>query len=139
MVEVKVFLGIICVWIIVLSYLVWRIARELHKFSSAVDKENIKNFLQDSKELKVKIKELKEANKFCFQKASLVKFNPFSELGGDQSFSMALLDDKNQGIVITSLHGRQATRIYTKMIGDKDVKLSAEEKKAIKKASKIKK
>lgn len=138
MVKVEVFLVIILVWNIVLSYLVWRIARELSQFSKGIDKKSLKALFKENKEIEKKINQLEEANKFCFQKASLVKFNPFSELGGDQSFSIALLDDQNQGIVITSLHGRQATRLYTKIVGDENVKLSEEEKKAIKLASKQK-
>lgn len=130
---------VIAVWNVALSYLLWRLAREFQKISKGIDKENLKEILTGLDKAKKKLSELEEANKFCFQKASLVKFNPFSELGGDQSFSLALLDDNDQGIVITSLHGRQATRIYTKLIGDDKVKLSEEEKKAIKQASKTKK
>jgi hypothetical protein len=139
MVNWEVILTILGVWNIALSYLLWRLAREFQKVSQGIDKENLKEILNGLEKARKKLKQLEEENKFCFQKASLVKFNPFSELGGDQSFSLALLDDKDQGIVITSLHGRQATRIYTKLIGDDKVKLSEEEKKAIKQASKNKK
>jgi hypothetical protein len=44
------------------------------------------------------------------------RFNPFKEVGGDQSFSVALLNGKNNGLVISSLYTREGTRIYAKAI-----------------------
>jgi hypothetical protein len=66
----------------------------------------------------------------------MVRYNPFRETGGDQSFSMALMDLKNNGIVITSIHGREVDRIYAKEIieGKSKHNLSAEEIQAIKEA-----
>ncbi len=49
-------------------------------------------------------------------KISLLRFNPFKDIGGDQSFALALLDGKNDGIVISSLHTREGTRVYSKPI-----------------------
>ncbi len=131
----EVILVILGAWNLTLSLLIWRIARSFQRMSQGLDKDNLKEIIAGLKTLRKNQTELERKNKFCFQKSSLVKFNPFAELGGEQSFSLALLDDKNQGIVITSLHGRQATRIYTKVIGDGKVKLSEEEKKAVKQAS----
>ena len=72
------------------------------------------------------------------QKVGLVRFNPFKEIGGDHSFSLALLDGKDTGIVVTGLHTRERTRIYTKVIknGKSEFELSAEEVKALAKAQK---
>jgi len=70
-------------------------------------------------------------------KVALVRFNPFKELGGDQSFSMALLNGKNNGIVISSLHTREVTRVYSKAItGGKSEKypLTEEEEQVVKQA-----
>lgn len=67
-------------------------------------------------------------------KISLLRFNPFNDLGGDQSFILCLLDNQNSGVIITSLHSRHHTRIYAKPIkfGKADgVTLSAEEKQAL--------
>ena len=50
------------------------------------------------------------------QKVVLKRFNPFGDTGGDQSFSMALLDKRGDGIVLSSLHGRSGTRLYAKPI-----------------------
>ena len=72
------------------------------------------------------------------QKISIVRFNPFGDTGGDQSFSIAVLDAHNSGYVITSIHGRQGTRSYVKPIdyGKSKYSLSEEEKQAISQAIK---
>lgn len=75
------------------------------------------------------------------QKVGLVRFNPFPDTGGDQSFILALLDRNNNGIVISSLHTRTTTRWYAKKIvrgQAHGIELSKEEEKAIKEAGKIK-
>jgi hypothetical protein len=67
-------------------------------------------------------------------KINLTRFNPFDELGGDQSFILCLLDNTNSGVIITSLHNRDSTRIYAKAIknGESEaLALSKEETKAL--------
>jgi hypothetical protein len=138
-VETEVFLIVLGAWNLSLSYLLWRIAREIRRVNKDIKPSKLKKINKNIENLQISLDRLNDQSQFYFQKASLVKFNPFSELGGEQSFSLALLDENNQGIVLTSLHGRQATRIYTKLVGDDKVKLSDEEKKAIKEATKKKK
>jgi len=89
-------------------------------------------------QVKKEIGRLDEEGKFHVQKIGLVRFNPFSEIGGEHSFSVAILDGKLSGIVITGLHTRERTRIYSKEIknGKSLVELSEEEKKALGKAIK---
>lgn len=67
------------------------------------------------------------------QKISLVRFNPFGDTGGDQSFSLAVLDAHNSGYVLTSIHGRQGTRVYVKPVdlGRSKYSLSVEEQQAL--------
>lgn len=69
---------------------------------------------------------------------SLNKFNPFSDTGGDQSFVLTLLDDHQDGFILTSLHGRGVTRFYAKKVshGKPEQELSTEEKKALNQALK---
>jgi len=70
-------------------------------------------------------------------KVGVVRFNPFQDTGGDQSFVVALLDAEDNGFVISSLHLREGTRIYTKPVeqgASKTYKLTQEEQEAIKKA-----
>jgi hypothetical protein len=66
---------------------------------------------------------------------NLVRFNPFSDTGGEQSFVLSLLDGGGNGILLTSLHGRGITRVYAKRViaGKTDQELSAEEKTALSK------
>jgi len=92
--------------------------------------ENIENLSQE-------IERLKKENKFSVQKVGIIRFNPFQEVGGDQSFSVALLDANNDGFVITSLYTRTENRVYGKPIkaGKSEYILSEEEKKAIEKAN----
>jgi hypothetical protein len=71
-------------------------------------------------------------------KVGIVRFNPFKDIGGDQSFALALLDGKNSGIVISSLHTREGTRMYSKPIIKSESEkytLTEEEKQAIKMAT----
>lgn len=70
------------------------------------------------------------------QKVGIVRFNPFADTGGQQSFAIALLDSRGTGFVISSLHSRQATRLYMKVVaeGKSDTALGDEEAEAIKQA-----
>lgn len=67
------------------------------------------------------------------QHIGLVRFNPFEDTGSDQSFVIALLDDRRDGIVLSSLHGRGQTRIFAKPVegGESKHTLSDEEAQAI--------
>ncbi len=66
----------------------------------------------------------------------VLRFNPFRDTGGDQSFVIALLDDAGTGVVITGLHSRTETRIYAKQVnaGGSEYPLSDEEVAAIRAA-----
>lgn len=72
------------------------------------------------------------------QKVSIVRFNPFGDTGGDQSFSLAVLDAHDSGYVLTSIHGRGGTRVYVKPVDYAKSKysLSAEEQQALSQAIK---
>ena len=82
------------------------------------------------------IDRIKEKGKFSVQKIGVVRFNPFENVGSDQSFSVALLNGKNNGVVITSLYNREGNRIYGKPINNSSSSyhLSKEELSAIEKA-----
>ncbi|KKQ95879.1 MAG: hypothetical protein UV74_C0013G0484 [Candidatus Woesebacteria bacterium GW2011_GWB1_43_14] len=84
------------------------------------------------------IENIKKDAGFHIQKIGLVRFNPFSETGGDQSFSLAVLNESNTGIVITGLHTRDRTRVYAKPVnqGKSRYTISKEEQRAIKEAKK---
>jgi len=75
---------------------------------------------------------------YHIQHVGVVRFNPFPDKGGDQSFAIAILDDHTDGAVITSLSSRTDTRIYAKPIvgGQSTYTLANEEKEAIARAMK---
>ena len=82
-----------------------------------------------------------EKSREYFQKYALIRFNPFEDAGGDQSFVVALLDGRGNGIVISSLHSRSGTRVYTKGVTAGKPQVHAftkEEKEAVEKALKKK-
>ena len=71
------------------------------------------------------------------QKVGVVRYNPFRDMGGNQSFSIALLDMNNCGLIISTLATRDGARIFSKAIIDgecKDFPLIEEEKRAIREA-----
>lgn len=72
----------------------------------------------------------------AIQHVGLVRFNPFDDTGGNQSFSLALLDENADGVVLSSLHTRAATRVYVKAIlrGRSEAPLSEEELAALRDA-----
>ena len=78
-----------------------------------------------------------EANlRRSFQRIGLVRFNPFEDTGGNQSFALALLDANGDGIVLSSLHSRTGTRVYAKAVngGRSETALSDEETQAVRDA-----
>lgn len=70
------------------------------------------------------------------QHVALVRYNPFSHTGGDQSFVLALADDNGNGVIVNSLHARDGTRIYAKPLvaWDSSYTLTDEERDAIARA-----
>ena len=87
-------------------------------------------------ELKKSVEVLEEALPKNLRKIGLVRYNPFSDAGGDQSFALALLNEKNDGLIISSLYGREMNRVYAKSIenGASQYQLTDEEKEAIQNA-----
>ena len=72
----------------------------------------------------------------AFSRVGLVRFNPFEDTGGNQSFALAMLDGNGDGFVVSSLHARAGTRLYAKAVsaGTSDSALSDEEGEALRQA-----
>jgi len=101
------------------------------------------NYTGSVKDLEQRVRELgKEQELIKDQVAEsihnpgLVRFNAFDNMGSDLSFSLALLDRRGDGVVLTGLYGRDETRIYAKPLrkGTSDYSLTEEEEKAIKRS-----
>jgi len=85
------------------------------------------------KKINSKNAEIEEKMTKCIQKVSIVRFNPYGEVGGNQSFAIALLDKHLSGVMILSLYARDGVRVYSKPIkeGKSEYKLSKEEEEAL--------
>jgi hypothetical protein len=79
---------------------------------------------------------LEASGRRAIQRVGLVRFNPFEDTGGNQSFALALTDAAGNGFVVSSLHSRTGTRVYAKAIADgrSDGALSEEETEALRRA-----
>jgi hypothetical protein len=75
--------------------------------------------------------------KLAIQRVGVVRYNPFADTGSNQSFVLAMLDDRGNGYVLSSLHSRQQTRVFLKQVtsGKADSALSEEESEAIRRAA----
>ena len=84
-------------------------------------------------EVEVRTAVLERAQQHAFQRLGLVRYNPFEDTGGNQSFALALLDEFGDGFIVSSLHTRTATRVYGKAItrGKAEAALSDEEAEAL--------
>src|SRR5688572_24049095 len=61
-------------------------------------------------------RELEALGQRTIQKVAVIRYNPFSDTGGDQSFAIALLDSLGNGVVLSSLHSRTDTRVFAKAV-----------------------
>lgn len=143
-------IGVLFVWNSVLTFLFFKSLKHYRNLTNKVGKGNLEKVLETVlKQVQENQKGIRETDKVLvdlqnkaqghFQKVGLVKFNPFSEVGGNHSFSLALLDSQASGLVITGLHSRESTRIYTKRLikgKSEELGLSKEEELAVAQAQK---
>lgn len=135
---------ILAVWLVILTILVMTTRSHYNRLTAIGEKsldKILEAVLEKQKVNSLKLEELnklakyiQEENKNFVQKISLLRFNPFSDTGGNQSFILTLLDKQNNGVVITSLHSRVTTRWYAKRVKEgkgQDNELSKEEIQAI--------
>ena len=81
-------------------------------------------------------KELNNDIAGCIQKVGIVRYTAFEKVGSDLSFALALLDEKNNGVVLNGIYSQEMSNIYAKPIeqGESKYTLSEEEKEAVEKA-----
>lgn len=145
---ISLFLLISILWLIFLSILYLKSVRHYQRLTEGVSAVNLVKILeghiqrvnetgQRLNSLEETVKIMKEQSRGFIQKIGLVRFNPYADTGGNQSFVVALLDFQGNGVVISSLHSRSETRVYGKVVkGGKEAgyPFSDEEKQAINKA-----
>ncbi len=140
----NILVSIIGVWTLVLSVVLWLIYLRFNKLTKEVPEGNLLKILEkvikkedeNEKAISDLGKELsnqQSLNLTNVQKVGLVRYNPYNEVGGDHSFSIALLTGLEHGFILTGLHARERTRLYVKPIksGKSEYDLSKEEKKAL--------
>ncbi len=125
----------ILIWQIILTILFVRVLNRYKKLIK-LEREDLERKVVRDISQRISILEKKELEHI--QKVNLLRFNPFNETGGDNSFTLCFLDAKLNGIVLTGLHTREKTRMYAKEIknGKSSKELSSEEKKVIEEISK---
>ena len=142
---------LLVLWVLGLSFFLYKSISHYNRLVGKEGKDGLREVLErllrelkvskkEIETLKKKVRELEEKSVFHIQKIGLLKFNPFKDIGGEQSFILSFLDGKDSGVVITSLHGRETTRWYLKRVEKGkgvDYELSKEEIEVIKKAGKI--
>ncbi len=145
-----VFLGLVVafVWLLVITFLFWRTNNHYNKLTNGISERSLKQVLEgllkdvelskkEVESLKSYTRKLEEEGLLHIQKVGLIRFNPFKDTGGDQSFILSLLDGKNTGVIISGLYSRSGTRWYAKKVKDgkgEDYELSDEERKSLKEA-----
>ncbi len=136
------------IWNIFLQISIWGLKKKNKELFSGNKAKNLEEvILAQVKSLKTLDKDIQELyeisnqiNKLALRsvhKVGIIRYNPFKDVGGNQSFAIALLNGKDSGIVISSLYTREGTRVYSKDIKDgisERYPLTDEEKEAIKMA-----
>ncbi len=132
------------IWLIVLTVLLIKERQSIQQLFPQSDERNIKSKLN---ELLAELADVKEREKVIFetlkqlatdvesgvQTIEILRYNPYGDVGGDQSFSVALLTGRDNGVILSSMHSRSGTRVYAKSInaGQAEIKLSKEEQQVL--------
>ncbi len=141
-------IGITLLWLLLITILFWQLLSHYNNLTKGISNRTLKTILEevlknitisqkDIDVLKTRCDTIEKDGIFHIQKIGLLRFNPFKDTGGDQSFILALLDKNDTGVVISSLYARSGTRWYAKSVLNgkaTEHQLSDEEKKAIKEA-----
>lgn len=132
--------ALVTVWLIVLEVRMRRLfrgtrAKDLEEVLKDIQKE-LGSLNGKETEIDREIENIEKRLKRTVQNVGLVRFNPYSGSGGNQSFALAILDQEKNGFVITNLYNRESSRIYAKPVvgAESEHQMSEEEKQAIAKA-----
>jgi len=98
--------------------------------------ESVENVQKQTNELASYCNKLDTEKGRCLQKVGLVRYNAFKDTGSDLSFTLAILDEYNNGIVLNGIYSREMSNIYAKPVenGKSTYTWTEEERQAIKKA-----
>ncbi|MEZ8220983.1 Protein of unknown function (DUF4446) [Candidatus Fervidibacteria bacterium JGI MDM2 JNZ-1-D12] len=135
------------IWVLVLSLKLNRLTRLLNRLMPEGSERSFDQLLEQLlikqeenrtllASVETRLEKLHSLLQGCLQRVGLVRFDAFDDIAGQQSFSVALLDNEGNGVVITSLFGRTESRCYAKPViqGNSPHRLSEEEMAAIRQA-----
>lgn len=114
------------------KFMLGKNAKSLEKEIIALFEDN--KFIKASSEKNKKdIRTLYKNMESAFQKIGIIKYDAFNQMGGKLSFSLALLDENNNGFILNSVHSTEGCYSYTKQIknGQSNISLGDEEKQAL--------
>lgn len=134
------------IWLGLVSFFLYRIISHYNRLTKDVGKGDLKAVLEKIltkselsqekiSELSKKCQELEREDRLHIKKIGILRFNPFKDTGGNQSFVLAFLNEENSGLILSSLYNRTGSRWYIKKTENgkgKDLELSKEEEEAIK-------
>lgn len=136
---------IVLIWLSLLTFLFLRMSAHYNNLIDKTHKTSLQEALtvllqdvaiakKDIAFLRTKCDTIEKEGQLHIQKIGLLRFNPFEDTGGDQSFILVLVDGKDTGVVISGLYSRSGTRWYAKKIVEGkglEHELSVDEKKAL--------
>lgn len=141
---VSLILLIVVILLIVQMKKIGRLTKRLNKFTTGKDgkslEESIAGLFEDNYFLKNQvddnrkdIRTLYKKAEISYQKMGLVKYDAFNQMGGQLSFSLALLDENDNGFILNSVHSTEGCYSYTKEIknGESSLSLGKEEAEAL--------
>lgn len=152
-VELGVLIGVAVVvaglvgWVTYLQIRLRRVARQYARLVRGVDGRNLEDILHQQvdevhealetvRTLERESRRMNRTLMHTFQWMGMVRYNPFRNTGGDQSFVWAIVDGEGNGVVLNSMHSRDSTRLYAKPLHEwaSTYSLTDEEREAIDRA-----
>lgn len=138
------------IWLVALTVMLWKMSSHYGRLTKGTSARSLKDVLETlldaqaglsrrEAELATQLRQLEADGQLHLQNIGVLRYNPFADTGGSQSFSMAILDADHSGIVVTSLFARSGNRWFVKEVEKgkgKGIALSKEEETAIRRAMK---
>jgi len=144
LVALVLFLAGVLIWLLLRMR---RLERAYRMLTAGADGGNLEAVLEDHmrqvreaidqmRELDALTRRLERSSRAHLQRLGFLRFNPFRDAGGDQSFAVVLADQDGNGVAVSSLHSRDVTRVYAKPLAawESAYQLTDEEQKAIQRA-----
>ena len=147
---VAVLVCVLAAWVVLLSVRMSQLKRQYARWMSGSDGTNLEGVLNQYIDhmnealrtvsaLETKAAQTERTLGHCLQWVGMVRFSPFRDTAGAQSFALAVLDGLGDGVVLSGLHSRDSTRVYAKALAkwESQHTLTDEEREAIARAHQL--